>query len=78
MRYGEYLVTGKRQYRGHDPGTTFEARLEPNAERRAIARGDIRLIREIHPTVPPGHTFPAGWLAGQTPNTEAPARASLS
>lgn len=53
--YGVYLVTGRRQYRGHDPGTTFEALLDTAAEQRAVARRDIRLLRRIKPTVPDGY-----------------------
>lgn len=42
-----YLVTGKRRYRNHDPGAVFEARLDPDAERRAIERGNIRVLEVI-------------------------------
>ena len=42
-----YLVTGKRKYRWHEPGTTFEARLDPDAERRAIERGSIRVLEVV-------------------------------
>lgn len=60
---GEYEVTGTREYRGHAPGTTFEARLDPGPEQRAIARGDIKLIRRFTATVQPGSfTYPDGWL----------------
>ena len=76
--YGEYQVIGRRRYRGHEPGTTFEAKLDKNAEARAIARGDIQLLRVIVPTVPAEHTFPEGWLPPPKPNAapvnqEAPA-----
>jgi hypothetical protein len=69
---GEYLVTGKRNYRGHEPGTTFEARLAPGPEARAIARGDIRLLRQIEPTVQPGtYVLPDGWATDAAPvNTQ--------
>lgn len=61
--HGEYRVTGTRPYRGHDPGTIFEALLERRAEARAIARGDIELVRRITPTIQEGsYTFPVGWL----------------
>jgi hypothetical protein len=71
VNFGEYLVTGKRNYRGHAPGSTFEARLDRLAEARAIARGDIRLLREIEPTVEPGsYTFPDGWLADAATTTQ--------
>lgn len=36
-----YKVTGALPYRGHKHGEVFEADLEPNAERRALARGAI-------------------------------------
>ena len=70
MILGEYLVTGKRNYRGHAPGTKFEARLAPGPEARAIARGDIRLLRRIEPAVPAGsYTFPDGWLTDAATTT---------
>jgi hypothetical protein len=73
MRYGVYLVTGKRRYRGHEPGTTFEAALERGAEWRAIDRGDIRLIRRVTPRVPDEHGFPDGWLSAENqPANQAP------
>ncbi len=57
-----YLVTGRRKYRWHDPGTTFEARLDPDAERRAIARGSIRVIEAIETKLPDGgYTLPRDW-----------------
>lgn len=64
MKTGEYEVTGKREYRGHKPGQTFEARLDRGAEHRAIQRGDIRLVRIITPEVQPdSYTLPDGWLS---------------
>lgn len=82
MTHGEYFVTGNRRYRGHQPGSTFEARLDRNAEARAIRRGDIQLLRHIHPTVQPGtYTFPQGWLpppnGAATPTTQAAKAAFL-
>ena len=63
MSFGEYEVTGDREYRGHGKGEVFDARLEPNAEARAIARGDVRLIRHYEPSLCVGsYTFPHGWL----------------
>lgn len=60
--HGLYEVTGSREYRGHPHGTQFEAALDRNAERRAIARRDIRLIDRVAPTLLPGSwTFPDGW-----------------
>ena len=71
---GVYTVTGKSEYRGHKPGTVFQEFILPGPERRAIARGAIRLERRTHPTLPPDHWLPAGW---DTPNHEAPSGASL-
>lgn len=69
--YGTYYVSGNRRYRGHEPGTTFDASLERNAERRAVARGDIKLVKRTTPTVQPGtFTFPAGWLQQPKPRKE--------
>lgn len=60
---GEYQVVGRREYRGHQPGTVFEARLESTAAARAIVRGDIRLIRVVEPQIQPGSwELPDGWL----------------
>lgn len=60
--FGEYLVTGRREYRGHKPGSTFEATLDRNAEARAIRRGDIRLLRIVKPELQPdSYTLPPGW-----------------
>lgn len=69
MTHGLYEVIGRSAYRGHEPGTRFEASLERNAERRAIARGDIRLVERVIPSLRPGSfTLPAGWGGGrQTP-----------
>lgn len=77
MIYGEYEVIGRRQYRGHDRGATFEARHDP-AKERAIGRGDIRLIRVITPSVPPGATYPEGWLPppGDVPKEAIPETAT--
>ena len=49
-----YLVTGRRQYRWHKPGTTFEANLDPDAERRAIERGSIRVLEVVQTTLKRG------------------------
>lgn len=80
MDFGLYEVVGKREYRGHKPGDRFEARLDRNAERRAIVRGDILLIRRIIPSIEGcAYTFPDGWLSGgaDAASTEAPEGASL-
>jgi hypothetical protein len=65
MNMGVYEVTGKREYRGHARGEVFEARIEPGAERRAVDRGDIVLLRRVIPTLPDGFCLPDGWIASQ-------------
>jgi hypothetical protein len=40
-----YKVLAKTGYRGHREGETFEADLTEDQERRAKARGDIRVVR---------------------------------
>lgn len=62
---GEYEVVGRREYRGHTPGTVFEARIDRAAESRAVKRGDIRLLRIVKPEVPSGmYALPEGWVTG--------------
>ncbi len=57
-----YLVTGKRKYRWHDPGTTFEARLDPLAEQRAIERGSIRILAIVQSDLENGsYHLPEDW-----------------
>ena len=57
-----YLVTRPNGYRGHPPGSTFEATLNPGAEARALRRGDITPIHTEPPTIQPGsYTLPDGW-----------------
>lgn len=59
---GRYRVTGKRAYRGHLPGSEFEAVLDPNAEHRAINRGSITLLERLHADLPRGrYKLPVGW-----------------
>lgn len=68
--YGTYQVIGHRKYRGHQRGETFDATLDRNAERRAVARGDIVLLARVVPTIQPGsYTFPQGWLTKQQGGT---------
>jgi hypothetical protein len=62
--FGLYRVVGRRNYRDHKPGEEFEARLDRQAERRALTRGDIELLGRITPELQPGsYRFPHGWLA---------------
>jgi hypothetical protein len=64
--HGEYEVTGKREYRGNAPGTTFVAKLDRNAEIRAVNRGDIILLRRIAPNLERNsYTLPLGWAANR-------------
>ncbi len=64
MTHGHYRVTGSRRYRGHEPGTEFIAEIAPNAEHRAVGRGDIVLLERVEPALLPGSfEFPQGWLA---------------
>jgi hypothetical protein len=74
--FGLYRVIGHRDYRGHKQGEEFEARLDRNAERRAVMRGDIELLRRITPELQQGsYTFPRGWLpAASTPTTRGAER----
>lgn len=46
-----YRVTGKRPYLDQKPGTVFVATLDPEAERRAVSRGDIEIIDRSPPTI---------------------------
>ena len=80
MTHKRYLVTGTRKYRWHDPGTTFEARLDPDAEKRAIERGSIRVLEVIEPELQEGsYELPEDWPrhAADATTTEAPEGASL-
>ena len=62
MTHKRYLVTGRRQYRWHKPGTVFEAQLDPLAEQRAIERGSIRVIEVIEPELENGsYELPKDW-----------------
>lgn len=79
MTHGRYIVNGPRQYRGHQPGTTFEAQLDPAIEHRAITRGDITLLDRVTPDLEPGSaTLPDDWPPPAKPQqAEAPEGASL-
>ena len=80
MTHKRYLVTGKRQYRWHAPGTTFEAKLDPLAEERAIARGSIRVLAVLRSELPDGsYELPDDWPrpAADAAHTEAPKGASF-
>jgi hypothetical protein len=62
VTHGRYEVCGGFDFRGHPTGTVFEARLDPNQERRGIERGAIRLLERLVPTIDSANlTLPAGW-----------------
>ncbi len=62
MTHKRYLVTGKRQYRWHKPGSTFEAQLDPLAEQRAVERGSIRVLEVVKPGLTYGsYALPTDW-----------------
>ncbi len=62
MTHKRYIVTGKRQYRWHKPGATFEAQLDPLAEQRAIERGSIRVLEVVKPGLTIGsYALPEDW-----------------
>lgn len=79
VTHGLYKVTGRRQYRGHEPGTRFEARPDA-AIQRAINRGDISLIEYVNPRLPDdGFWLPHDWPpqgVDMQANQEAPKGAS--
>ncbi len=71
--YGIYSVTGRRSYRGHKPGDTFEARLEPEAEYRAVRRGDITLLKRVELTLLEGSfALPKDWPPSEANGKETP------
>ena len=73
--FGLYRVTGRRVYRGHAPGMTFTAKLPPEAERRAVYRGDIALLQRIIPALQPdSFRFPEGWLPSRKRSTRGAER----
>ncbi len=74
MTFGRWKVTGNREYRGHPPGTVFVTGLDNNAAHRAIRRGDIVLLEETQPGLPPEFTFPLGWLTAEPANTRGAGR----
>jgi hypothetical protein len=62
MISGLWLVSGRRAYRGHQPGEEFEASLAQTVAGRAVLRGDIKLLEEFAPQLPPEYCLPEGWL----------------
>jgi hypothetical protein len=60
--YGTWKVTGRRIYRGHEPGEVFEASLFEDVAGRAVARGDLVLLEEFVPALPGEWCLPEGWV----------------
>jgi hypothetical protein len=79
VRYGRFEVVGPFNYRGYSRGEQFEAKVTPQIE-RGVARGNIVMLEEITPAVPPGYTLPEGWPpdSGRTQTTTRRRKASLS
>lgn len=71
-----YRVLGKRDYRGHTPGTEFPAHLDPKAARRAIDRGSIECIGTVV-LQPARYIFPKGWLQPDEFDHPSPERGSF-
>ncbi len=58
-----YQVTGRRNYREHRPGETFEAVIEPHIEEIALRFGSIKILESSTPSIRPGSaSVPEGWL----------------
>lgn len=57
-----YEVVGKHTFLDNKPGVEFEADLPADMEKRAVARGDIRVIEVSPVTLQPGSVRLAdGW-----------------
>jgi len=62
VTHGLWRVSGKRTYRGHEPGEEFEASLDTAAAGRAVNRGHLQLLEEFTPTLPDTYELPKGWV----------------
>lgn len=62
MIHGLWKVSGRRIYRGHEPGEEFEASLDNAVAGRAVNRGDLVLLEEFVPALPAEFCLPEGWL----------------
>jgi hypothetical protein len=75
LEFGLYQVTGRRAYRGHEPGAMFTARLDRAAAQRAVVRGDITLLQRIVPEIQAeSFSFPEGWLPSRNQSTRGAER----
>lgn len=61
-----YKVTGVFDYRGHPPGSLFEAELDAEAEGRALRFGSITVVdRRRTELVPGSYRLPTRWRQRQ-------------
>lgn len=68
-----YRVTGRRMYREHNPGETFETTLPAAVEARALEVGAIEIVDASTVTLQPGtFTTADGW-----PHQPNPARREM-
>ena len=73
-----YRVIGQHAYLGHQPGSVFSATIQPAAEQRALARGNIEVLDATPPGLIPGsYRPPDGWDSNKPHLSEAPSGASL-
>jgi hypothetical protein len=64
------VVKGTRRFQGHAPGEQFEADLDPEQERRAVARGQIEVLDgqvSAERSAPPEQEQPADEATVQPP-----------
>jgi len=63
MIHGIWKTAGRRTYRGHAPSEPpWEASIPATVAARAINRGDLALLEEFVPSLPPEFSLPEGWL----------------
>lgn len=73
-----YRVNGRHAYHNNPPGSVFPASLDPDAERRAVARGALVILDSTPPGLVPGtYRPPDGW-EHITHELEAPTVGPLS
>ena len=61
--FTQYEVLRFNGYCGYPRGSVFEAVLDKAAEGRAIARGDIRILKSSTPSIQPSsYRLPRGWI----------------
>ena len=68
-----YRVTGTLPYRDCKPGEMFEARLDVDAELRALARGNIEILDSSETRLRPGsYALPDGWAQSSSRGPQGP------